>query len=127
MFSPRSAMIHSASSPGCCSQKIGDTQEQATYSMMAPLAISSRCTSRSSLHSDQFAWVTMNRLTPACVAASSRARISGSDRWPVASATSFAATTSQIVRASLVRVAPSSSNTVTPSPGSCLRGRPNCG
>ena len=126
-FSPRSAMIHSASSPGCCSQKIGETHEQATYSIVAPLAISSRCTSRSSLHSDQFACVTMNRVTPASVAASCRARISASDRCPVASATSFCATISQIVRASLVRVRPSSSKTVTPSPGSCRLGRPNCG
>ena len=97
-------MIHSASSPGCCSQKIGDTHEHATYSMVAPFAISSRWMSRSSLQSDQFAWVTMNLMTPASTAASCSARISASDRCPVASATSFSATISQIVRASLVSV-----------------------
>ena len=120
-------MIHSASSPGCCSQKIGDTHEHATYSIVAPLAISSFCTDTSSLHNDQFAWVTMKFLTPASIAASCSVRISGKDRWPVASDASLAATTSQIVRAAFVNVTPSSSNTVMPSPGSCFLGRPNCG
>src|SRR6266700_7024292 len=127
MFSPRKAVIHSASSPGCCSQKIGETHEHATYSMVAPLEIRSRCTSRLSLHSDQFACVTMNRVTPASTAASWRARISARDRWPVASATSFSATISQIVWASRVRERPSSSKTVTPSPGSWRLRRPNWG